>query len=76
MARKRKMWDLHDLVTGAEFAQACGVSRAAVCMWAQRYPDFPAPVIVVGNAPLYSKLQVTKWRADRRRYRRRKTASN
>lgn len=61
--RGKKMWDLNDLASGAELARHFGVTRAAVSMWAERYRDFPKPLVIVGHAPLYSWKQVLAWRA-------------
>lgn len=55
-------WNLNDLTTGAELARVFKVSRAAINMWAVRYPDFPAPLVRLGNIPLYSRKQVRAWR--------------
>jgi len=37
-----------ELVGPAEVAERAGVSRSAVAQWRRRYPDFPAPVAVLG----------------------------
>ena len=53
MARRKKL----DLVTGADIAQMCGVSRAAVCNWATQFEDWPDTAADVTGGPIY-------WRAD------------
>lgn len=62
------MWDLKDLTSGAELARTFKVSRAAIGMWAVRYPDFPAPLVRIGNIPLYSSKQVRAWRTIHARH--------
>jgi hypothetical protein len=46
----------------SDIANEAGVSRACVCNWAKRWPDFPAPVRVLAMGPIYSNAAVQAWR--------------
>ncbi len=54
-------WDLEDLCTLGEIADAYKVTKQAASMWAQRYPNFPKPLAVVGSHRVYSRKQIVKW---------------
>ena len=41
-----------DIVSPREIADMFGLTRAAVCNWARRHPDFPLPVAYAAG-PLY-----------------------
>jgi hypothetical protein len=55
------MWDLGDLVGQQDIAEIYGVKRATVANWIIRYADFPAELIRVSGAPVFSKRQVFDW---------------
>jgi hypothetical protein len=53
-----------DLV-GVEIAKRLGVTRQAVSNWSQRYPGFPAPVVVLASGPVYEMSRISAWRSSR-----------
>lgn len=55
-------WPLDDLAGVSELADQHEVGRAAVCNWAERYPDFPAPLLTLAAGRIYSRQQVAAWR--------------
>lgn len=56
-----RMWDLEDLASSSEIANTLGVNKSTVSMWKRRYPDFPAPLIVLNGITVYSWAQVRDW---------------
>lgn len=63
MARQ-KLWDIKDLAAVTDLALEHGVTPGAITNWAARYKDFPKPVVLLGNRPIYSKAQVAQWKRD------------
>ena len=58
--------DVEDLATANEISAALGVSKAVVCNWAARHPDFPRHVAVLAGARVYLLSQVRLWHQGRR----------
>lgn len=59
------LWEIEDLTSVSELARQFGVSRQAVDSWAKTNADFPAPLVRLGNWPIYSRRQVTEWHATK-----------
>lgn len=55
------MWELDDLAGNSDLADEYGVTRATICNWSTRYPEFPRPVTVIGGRPVWSRAQVAQW---------------
>jgi hypothetical protein len=56
-------WDLDDLATHTDLAALFRVGPSAVINWANRYDDFPGPLVICsdGSTPIYSARQVVAW---------------
>jgi hypothetical protein len=59
------MWDLADLAAVGDLAADHDVGKAAVCNWASRYVDFPAPLVELSTGAVYSRRQVRAWHERR-----------
>jgi len=57
-------WELSDLVGVGDLAKELGESKATIVNWSRRYNDFPQPLARISNGPVYSRQQVTEWRAS------------
>lgn len=54
--------DVDDLVTPAMIAERFGLNRTTPSIWARRYPDYPSPVISIGErVRLYSWRAIKAW---------------
>jgi hypothetical protein len=61
-----RMHDLDDLVSLGNIAKRFNLKSSAVVKnWVDRYPDFPDPLIRLGNFPIYSMRQVLYWHANK-----------
>lgn len=58
------LWDLSDLAAIGDLARERGISSSAATNW-RRYPDFPAPLVVLSTGPVYSRAQVRAWQETR-----------
>lgn len=58
-------WQLDDLAGPGDLAAEYGITRATVCNWQSRYPDFPAPLISLSSGPVFSRRQVRRWHDGR-----------
>lgn len=58
------MWELDDLATASDIAAELHASNTAVCTWAERYDDFPAPLCRLAGTAVYSLTQVRCWYAQ------------
>lgn len=54
-------WDLDDLTTLGGIADEYGVTKQAASMWAQRHPNFPKPLAVIGSHRVFSRTQIVAW---------------
>lgn len=59
------LWELDDLACVSDLACEFDVGKSAVCNWAARRADFPAPLVTLASGPVYSLLQVRAWHATR-----------
>jgi len=65
-----RMVDLDDLIDAAAVARICGLStRNSVRTYRTRYPDFPAPVIDLGEGRclLWLRPEIERWNSSRPR---------
>lgn len=60
-----RMWDMDDMATVTMLAEIFFTKRSTIVNWSRRFADFPAPLVTLGNAPIYSIVQVEAWEAGR-----------
>ncbi|MER7166732.1 hypothetical protein ABT336_11805 [Micromonospora sp. NPDC000207] len=65
MAASPNCWPLDDIAACGDLAAALGVRNSAINNWANRYPDFPAPLRVLSTGPVWSLQQVRAWHDGR-----------
>jgi predicted DNA-binding transcriptional regulator AlpA len=69
-----RLVDVDDLIDSAEVARICGLSnRNSVRTYRRRYPDFPAPVVDLGEGRclLFLRSEIEPWNRNRPRRQRR-----
>jgi len=58
--------DIDELIDTAEVSELVGLSNPnGVSVYARRYSDFPAPVVVKGRCRLWVASEVRSWAARR-----------
>jgi len=58
---KTQLWNLEDLGSAKDIASTYGLTRAVICNWVHRYPDFPASLVTLATGQVYSRRQVAAW---------------
>lgn len=56
-----KTVQVDDLTCLVDVARRLGVTRQAASVWQYRHADFPKPIVVLANGPIFSRRAIDRW---------------